>query len=162
MKTRRGRVDPTSIAGIVIGVGLVLAGQLIEGGALQSVLQLTAAVIVFGGTFGAVLVSFTCDEVRFAISRLKTVFVSNEPAPERLVRTTVRLCTKARQHGIIVLENEVEGLVDPFLKKGLMLAVDGNNRRMFGSCWRSKMRRLPTVNRQRQRCMSLPVGTRQP
>ena len=127
MKTRRGRVDLTSIAGIVIGVGLVLAGQLIEGGALQSVLQLTAAVIVFGGTFGAVLVSFTFDEVRFAISRLKTVFVSNEPAPDRLVKTIVRLSTKARQHGIIVLENEVDGLVDPFLKKGLMLAVDGNN-----------------------------------
>ena len=127
MKKRRGRVDPTSIAGIAIGVGLVLTGQLLEGGALQSVLQLTAAVIVFRGTCGAVLVSFTFDEVHYAIKRLKTVFVSAEPAPDRLVKTIVRLSTKARQNGIIVLENEVDGLVDPFLKKGLMLAVDGNN-----------------------------------
>ena len=127
MKKRRGRIDLTSVGGIVIGVGFVLAGQLLEGGALRSVLQLTAAVIVFGGTLGSVLISFSFDEVHFAIKRLKTVFVNDEPAPERLVRSIVTLATKARQHGIIVLENEAEKLADPFLKKGLMLAVDGNN-----------------------------------
>ena len=82
---------------------------------------------MFGGTFGAVLVSFTLDEVQFAVTRLKTVFISEEPAPDRLVRTIVMLATKARQNGIIMLENETEKLTDPFLKKGLMLAVDGNS-----------------------------------
>ena len=127
MKKRRGRIDLTSAGGIGIGVGLVLMGQVLEGGALESVLQLTAALIVFGGTFGAVLVSFTLDEVQFAVTRLKTVFISEEPAPDRLVRTIVMLATKARQNGIIMLENETEKLTDPFLKKGLMLAVDGNS-----------------------------------
>ena len=40
MKKRRGRIDLTSAGGIGIGVGLVLMGQVLEGGALESVLQL--------------------------------------------------------------------------------------------------------------------------
>ena len=94
MKKRRGRLDLTSAGGIVIGVGLVLMGQVLEGGALRSVLQLTAAVIVFGGTLGAVLVSFSFDEVRFAAKRLRNVFVNDEPDPERLVRAIVRLAAR--------------------------------------------------------------------
>jgi chemotaxis protein MotA len=127
MKKRRGRLDLTSAGGIVIGVGLVLMGQVLEGGALRSVLQLTAAVIVFGGTLGAVLVSFSFDEVRLAARRLRNVFINDEPEPERLVRAIVRLATIARQQGIIGLENEADKLGEPYLKKGLMLAVDGNS-----------------------------------
>ena len=56
VKTRR--LDLTSVIGVPLGLGFVLLGQVLEGGTLQSLLQVTAAVIVFGGTFGAVLLEF--------------------------------------------------------------------------------------------------------
>ena len=63
-RLRRRRLDLTSLGGIPIGIGLVLLGQGLADGALESVLQATAGVIVFGGTLGAVLVSFSMAEVR--------------------------------------------------------------------------------------------------
>ena len=125
-RARKGRLDPTSLGGAPIGIGLVLLGLVLEGGALRSVFQLTAAVIVFGGTFGAVLVSFSFDEVRYAVERLKAVFVDDEPSPAHLVRSIVALAKKARRAGIISIDGDLDKLGEPFLQKGLMLAVDGN------------------------------------
>jgi chemotaxis protein MotA len=51
-------MDITTIAGVVVAIGFILGGQLLEGGHVGSIVQGTAALIVFGGTFGAVLVSF--------------------------------------------------------------------------------------------------------
>ena len=57
------RLDLTSLTGVPISIGLMLLGQAIEGGNLRSLLQLAAALIVFGGTFGAVLVRYSVSEV---------------------------------------------------------------------------------------------------
>ena len=61
---RKGpRADLTTLIGVPLAVGLVVVGQALEGGSLGSVLQLTAALIVFGGTAGAVLVSFPQEQI---------------------------------------------------------------------------------------------------
>lgn len=127
MTGRPVRLDVTSIVGVVLALGLVFGGQVLEGGTLGSILQLTAAVIVFGGTLGAVLISYSYEEVRLAARRLKTVFLNDEPAADRLVRRIVNLAGKARRNGIVTIENELGKLDEPFLKKGLMLVVDGND-----------------------------------
>ena len=62
----RGRVDVAILVGAVVGIGLVLGGHGLEGGKLGSLLQGAAAVIVFGGTLGAVLLSFPVRDVRLA------------------------------------------------------------------------------------------------
>ena len=121
------RLDFTSVAGLIVGLGFVLVGQGLEGGAFASMLQLTAAVIVFGGTFGAVLVSFSLDEVALAARRLKTVFVDDSTDPVRLVRRMVSLAGKARRNGITTLENELVKTDASFLRKALMLVGDGND-----------------------------------
>jgi chemotaxis protein MotA len=125
--TRRGRIDVTSVAGVPIGLGFILLGQLLEGGSLRSILQVTAAVIVFGGTLGAVLVSFSLDDVRRAVRSLRTVFVDREAPMEDTIATITRFAVKARRDGIMSLEDEVERLQDPFLRRGLGLAVDGTS-----------------------------------
>ena len=55
---RARRWDLTTVLGVPTGIGFILLGQLLEGGSLHSILQLTAAVIVFGGTLGAVAISY--------------------------------------------------------------------------------------------------------
>jgi chemotaxis protein MotA len=125
--TARRKYDVTSVLGVPIGLGVVLAGQVLEGGALGSILQVTAAVIVFGGTLGATLVSFSLDDMRRAALALRQVFIDDQAPHEDTIRTLTRFAVKARKDGIMSLEDEVERLRDAFLRRGLGLAVDGTN-----------------------------------
>jgi chemotaxis protein MotA len=120
-------VDVTALAGLVVGLGLVLGGHGLEGGTLSSLMQGAAALIVFGGTAGAVLVSFPLRDVREAASSLRHVVVDDTQPPEEAIATIGRFALKARKEGLLSLEDENERVADPFLKKGLTLAIDGTH-----------------------------------
>jgi chemotaxis protein MotA len=124
---KKRRFDLTSVLGVPIGIGCILLGQVLEGGTLRSVLQLTAAVIVFGGTLGATLISFSLSDIKRAGRSLRGVFVDEEPPTEDTISALTRFAMKARKDGIMSLEDDVERVRDPFLRRGLMLAVDGTN-----------------------------------
>jgi len=127
VKPKRPRVDVTSVAGIPVGLGLILIGQALEGGSIRSILQLTAALIVFGGTLGAVLLSFSLNDVRRAGQALRTLFLwEGEPASETIA-TVMKYATHARTLGVLAIEKELPGVTDPFLRKALALVVDGAN-----------------------------------
>ena len=124
---KKRRFDLTSVLGVPLGLGFILIGQVVEGGTLNSLLQLTAAIIVFGGTFGAVLVSSSLADVKRAWRSLSQVFYDEEVPAEDVIGTITRLATKARRDGIMSLEDEVDSMPDPFMRRGLMLAVDCTN-----------------------------------
>ncbi len=118
-------MDKSSVSGIVLAVGGILAGLLLEGGNLRQVLQPTAAMIVFGGTMGAVMLQFPMPVVVQAVRRLGSVFTGRQQKPEETVRRLVKFAQKARREGIVSLDSDLNEIEDPFLKKSLMLAVDG-------------------------------------
>ena len=68
-------MDKASWGGVALGLGGIVGGLLLEGGRLSQVLQPTAAMIVFGGTTGAVLIQFPLPVVLEAVRRLGDVFV---------------------------------------------------------------------------------------
>jgi chemotaxis protein MotA len=118
-------VDKSSFAGLLIGIGGIVAGLLLEGGKLAQVLQPTAAIIVFGGTLGAVLLQYPMPVVGAAFRRLIQVFFARTLRPEHTVHQLVSFADKARRNGIVSLDAELPHLHDPFMKKSLMLAIDG-------------------------------------
>jgi len=118
-------VDKASFGGVVLAVGGILLGLTLEGGKVGQILQPTAAMIVFGGTLGAVLLQFPLSVVLMAGGSLVRVFFAPEDDPIATVREMVGYAQKARKDGIVSLDNEVTKMEDPFLKKSLMLAVDG-------------------------------------
>jgi len=118
-------VDKSSVGGIVLAVGGILAGLLLEGGNFRQILQPTAAMIVFGGTIGAVMLQFPLPVVLNAVRRLASVFIPPKTDPLSTVRRLVQYAQKARREGIVSLDADLEEIEDPFLKKSLMLAVDG-------------------------------------
>lgn len=124
---RKGRIDFSSVAGVPLGVGLILVGQLLEGGAIHSLLQAAAALIVFGGTLGAVMLSFPVSDIRRAAKSVRSVFVDDSESPEETISSILRYARIARKDGILALEDESARAKDPLLRKGLMLAVDGLN-----------------------------------
>jgi chemotaxis protein MotA len=121
--------DKASLGGIALAMGGILAGLLLEGGNLGQILQPTAAMIVFGGTLGAVMLQFPLPIIWLAIQQMGLVFVTPRQDAYETVRQLVQYAQKARREGIVSLDAELEQINDPFLKKTLMLAVDGTEPR---------------------------------
>jgi chemotaxis protein MotA len=118
-------VDKSSVGGVVLAVCGILLGLILEGGNLGQVLQPTAAMIVFGGTIGAVMLQFPLPTVLAAFRSLARVFFERRRDGQAIIREIVGYAQKARKEGIVSLDRDLEKIHDPFLKKSLMLAIDG-------------------------------------
>jgi chemotaxis protein MotA len=118
-------VDKGSLGGLLVALGGILAGLLLEGGNLSQVVQPTAAVIVFGGTLGAVLIQYPLPIVLEAFRRLIQVFIEPKVEAGATIRELVGYANQARREGIISLDKHLETIEEPFMRKSLMLAVDG-------------------------------------
>jgi chemotaxis protein MotA len=118
-------MDKSSLLGVALALVAILLGLFLEGGSVAQIIQPTAAIIVFGGTFGAVMIQFPLRVVFAALRRLGHVFVDNSRDPRVMIREIAGYAQKARKEGIVSLDSELEKVSDPFLKKSLMLAVDG-------------------------------------
>lgn len=118
-------MDKASVAGIAVALGGIILGLSLEGGQIGQILQPTAALIVFGGTFGAVLLQFPLRVILAAFASLASVFLERSGDQRGLVKDMVVYAQKARKEGIVSLDSEVDKIQEPFLKKTLMLAVDG-------------------------------------
>lgn len=120
-------VDRSTFGGIVIALLGIGCGLMLEGGKLAQVIQPTAALIVIGGTLGAVMVQFPLSVVLQAVRNLKDVFFNPKAESDTLVKNLLRYAYKARKEGMLSLEAELTKIEDPFLKESMMLAVDGVN-----------------------------------
>jgi chemotaxis protein MotA len=118
-------MDIASIGGIALAVIGILAGMMIEGGSIAQITQPTAAMIVIGGTVGAVMLQFPMNIFLAAIKAIVKVFMHKGASGEATLTQIVAFAIKARKSGIISLDADLATIADPFLKQTLMLAIDG-------------------------------------
>jgi chemotaxis protein MotA len=118
-------MDRASIAGAFLAIAGIFAGLTIEGGNVGQILQPTAALIVFGGTLGAVMLQFPLTTVLAAFRSLGNLFSAPRREETQLIRELVAFANKARRNGVVSLDADLQAIRDPFLKQALMLAVDG-------------------------------------
>jgi chemotaxis protein MotA len=121
------KLDLATVAGLVVGLGGIIGGLLLEGGTVREIISPTALLIVLGGTAGAVMVSTPFDVIRACLRSLAGVFFEKEQAPEGMIGQIVDYSTRARKNGIVALEQVANEAPDPFLRKALNLAVDGTD-----------------------------------
>ncbi len=121
----RRRIDFTSIVGVPLAIALVAVAQRLEGGSLSTLLQPTAAVVVFGGTFVALLVSFPASTLTQAASAMRRAFSIAPPPSNDLILQFTRYAVRARRKGALSLEPEIATAADPFLARALSFVVDG-------------------------------------
>jgi chemotaxis protein MotA len=119
------KLDSATLLGLLLAFGGILVGNALEGGHLSSIVQPTAALIVFGGTIGAVLVSFPMHVVMAGVKALPRLFVNRGADARALLDEILRFAQKARKEGIIALESEAKSASDPFLRRAIVMAVDG-------------------------------------
>jgi len=121
------KLDLSTLAGIGMAVGGIIGGLLLEKGSIQDVMQGTAAMIVMGGTFGAVLITNPLSVVRRAFGNLGQVFFERSSATAEFIEALIQYSAKARKNGIVSLEQDAAAIKDPFFRKALNLAVDGTD-----------------------------------
>ena len=121
------RPDLSTLAGISLALAGLIGGLLSERGSIQDIAQTTAAMIVLGGTLGAVLVTTPLHVVLRAFKRLGDVFFDFSQPHSVVIDNLIWFATKARRDGIVSLESEADAIPDPFLRKALNLAVDGTD-----------------------------------
>lgn len=120
-------MGPTTIVGLIVGFGALVATIMMEGGELGRFVSTSAALIVFGGTFGATLTSFPLGTVmKLPVLILKAMLGGGTGISSReLVATFVSLAERARREGLLSLEEEAGKIKDAFIRKGMLLVVDG-------------------------------------
>lgn len=124
---KSGGVDLATLAGLVIAVTAILGGLVLEGGQIADVAQLTAALIVLGGTLGAVMVSTPTKVLLGSLRRLLGIVRDPVPPIGSLLEEVIEYAVQARKQGLVALENVTGDVADPFLRKALTLAVDGSD-----------------------------------
>jgi chemotaxis protein MotA len=118
-------MDKISFVGLVVGISAIIGGQLLEGGAIQSLVQPTAFLIVIGGTMGAVMLQSPLPTFVTGLKILRWVFFPPALAPRRLIEQIGQWSHIARKEGLLALEGQIATLKEAFAKKGLQLLVDG-------------------------------------
>src|SRR5579864_1354304 len=126
-KSTGARPDFATIGGILLAFGGIVGGLLMEGGRIKDISQITAAFIVLGGTFGAVMVSTPIRVLNGSAMRLIQVLLDRTESPDASIEELIVYATKARKSGLVALENDALEIEDPFLRKALTLAVDGTD-----------------------------------
>jgi chemotaxis protein MotA len=109
-------VDKSTFAGIFLALAGIVAGLILEGGKIGQIVQPRAAMIVFGGTLGAVTVQFPSEIVIQAFKRFANVFFARTPNPQGLVKELVGYANEARKNGIVSLDAKLNKIKTHFLR----------------------------------------------
>ncbi|SNX53087.1 flagellar motor protein [Thermoanaerobacterium sp. RBIITD] len=122
-------MDFATLLGIIIGIGSLILAFTLEGGVVASLVGLSAAIIVLGGTLGATMVSYSMKDILKIPKLIGKAFKEENDNYLDIIKYFVYLSQKARSEGLLSLEQEIQSdeikNFDPILKECLELVVDG-------------------------------------
>lgn len=119
-------MDILTLLGLILGFGAIIGGNILEGGHTSSLMQMTAFLIVGGGTVGAVMVQTPIPVFVRSLKMFMWIFLSPKVEQKTAVEKIVGWSNIARKEGLLGLESLVESESDVFAQKGLQLLVDGS------------------------------------
>ncbi|HEX5363320.1 MAG TPA: flagellar motor protein [Gallionella sp.] len=117
--------DISTLLGILLALGAIIGGQILEGGHINTLMQLTAFIIVIGGTMGAVMIQYSLPSFLLGIRLIKWAFVPPRIHLEEVIEQITSWGNTARRGGLLSLEPILVEMQDAFMKKGLQMLVDG-------------------------------------
>ena len=120
-------MDLGTILGLVVALGGLVMSVLVEGGSLRALVNGSAALIVFGGSLGATMISLPLSATLRVPVVLKQAFFTRRHSPAAVVQLLTRLARVARRDGVLALEAELATIDDEFVRRGIGLVVDGTD-----------------------------------
>ena len=120
-------MDIATILGIVLGAVMVVFGIITSGGvsAMGNFIDPPSIVITIGGSLSSLLSSYTMPEVINNLNGLGVAFKDPKLDHGAVIRQIIDLSNVARKEGLLALEEVAGNLDDEFMKKGILLIVDG-------------------------------------
>lgn len=120
-------MDISTVGGIGLAFILIIAGILIGGGSIGSFIDIPSVMIVIGGTIAATFASYPIPKVMSVIQMFSKAAANTSPDLNKSIDSLIELANKARKEGLLSLEEASSQIEDPFIKKGIMLVVDGTD-----------------------------------
>ena len=123
------KLDIASLVGIIVGVVMVILGIMTSGGinTIGNFLDVPSFFITFGGSLSAVLTAGKIADFTGGLQSIKLAFQEKVLDPGQVIHSIIDLSNIARKEGLLALEEAASGIEDEFLKKGIMLVVDGTD-----------------------------------
>jgi chemotaxis protein MotA len=118
-------MDIASVVGTLLGLAGVVGGQLLEGGQLHQIMQGTAAIIVAGGTLGAMLLSFPMQDVKRAFTMIPLIYQNVDTDFRPTIDEIIRIASIARKEGVLAVEGQRDTIENPLFKKTIKYVIDG-------------------------------------
>lgn len=119
-------MDKKILLGLVIGFAGILIGYMIDDGHVGAIIQGSAAIIVFGGTIGAVLVGATDQDMNAARDLFRKLSTkSYEKMPERIYQEIYECSILARKESILQIEKRLDHFSHPFMSSVMRFVIDG-------------------------------------
>jgi len=116
-----------TILGLMLGVISIFGAFLLEGGSIRALFIVTSIVIVFGGTFAAVIIGFGLDKFKQIFQLIKMAYFPRSFDVSSLIDTFIELSIKARKEGLLAIENDLNKFQHFFPKKMTKFAIDGTD-----------------------------------
>ena len=151
-------MDFNSIIGIIIALTAVFGGQMLEGGHPGSLIQFTSFAIVLGGTLGAVLLQSPLRQFVLGMKMSRWIFVPPLLDPTGLLEHIAIWSSISRKEGLLALDTRIEGIDDPFIRKGLQLVVDGTEPLMLKQVLEVEIETFDDLHRQGARVWEAAGG----
>jgi chemotaxis protein MotA len=124
----RTDADPGTLLGMGLAAASLLVTVLLEGGNPTAIILLPPLILVFGGSFGAAIAGSTSADLRQLSRWFRLGLIPRTvPPPTQRIADLVALAATARKEGLLALDRRLSGIEDPFLRRGLRLAIDGTD-----------------------------------
>jgi chemotaxis protein MotA len=120
-------MDPASLIGLGLAFGAIFLSMTLEGTPVSHIMLPAPLILVFFGTIGVGMAGGLMRDATGAVKQIKRALLARPGKPDELVETMVKLAEKARREGLLALEDAMKDVTDPFLKRGLQLAIDGTD-----------------------------------
>ena len=119
-------MDLTTVLGIVLGIGGILLGNMLEDGHLSSLVQFTAFLIVFGGTIGATLVSNTLQNFKYGVSLLSLAFTKDDEKRKLIIaQEIIESANLVRKESLLALEKRLRTYTSLYMQNVFRFMIDG-------------------------------------
>jgi chemotaxis protein MotA len=119
--------DLATLVGVVGAIVIICVSNIMEGGSPASMLLLPPMLLVWGGTTMVSVAGGTMADAKGIVPSLKKAFLGKAESSADVVPVVVTLADKARKEGLLALEDSLKEIDDPFLVRGVTMAVDGTD-----------------------------------
>jgi len=122
-------MDIASLAGIILGVAMVIFGIFSSGGiaAFGNFIDPASILITIGGSVSSVLTAHKLPDFINGFKGISLPFQDKVVDPAQVIKQIIELSNVGRKEGLLALEEAANNIEDEFLKKGIMLVVDGTD-----------------------------------